>query len=106
LSLLLDPPPHLPRTLRLEASFRLGPDGRKLLEKAAQLRHYFLEASTAEEMYEVAEKRAHAIGSIMSIHHRVGYKEEEEGYKRVYRWFRGVAQELKCKKVEEIIRKI
>jgi hypothetical protein len=106
LSLILDLPTHLPRSLILEVSFRLGPNGRKLLEKAKQLRQDFLEASTAEEMYEVAEKRAYAIGSIMSIHHHLGYNEEEERYKRVYRWFQGVAQWLKCKKVEEIIRKI
>jgi hypothetical protein len=65
-----------------------------------------VEAMTSQVMWEVAEREAHRIGKVLEANIKVGYEEEESGFKRAYRWFKGVAEWVKCQDVQDIIRKI
>jgi hypothetical protein len=66
----------------------------------------FVKAMTLQGMWEVAEREAHRIGRVLKANHKVGYEEEEAGFKRAYSWFKNVAEVVKCEDFEEIIRKI
>lgn len=86
-NIILEPPTEFPRILKLEITFRFKPEGRELIDKAEKLRQDFKQAMTSNEMYEVAENKAHLMGSLLRKHLNVCYKEQEAGFKRVYRWF-------------------
>ena len=46
------------------------------------MRVTFEEAKTLQGMWKVAEREAHRIGRVLEANHKVGYEEEEAGFKR------------------------